>query len=198
MLNLSPSHIRLLQDRLSGGTPISTALSASIGDTIACSGLWRFFSDSFPSHGICWWNESSGWRQSWNSMMPPGLFSFGEDIVGNQLVLIPDHDQVFLWNHEDGSLADLLVPPAELLSTIVESGLDWIDFYSNGSLEIARKFGEVPFDSHLHWTQPLIVGGAVNLQNLSLVKCESHLVGHARLWLQIRDREPGTIIRLKS
>ena len=161
---------------------MEAVLPASVGNTVASEGLWRFFSDTFPPRGVHWWNNSSGWKEHWKPFLPAGLFSFGEDIFGNQLVIIPNQANVFLWNHEDGGFADLLLAPAELLSTVAESGIDWIDFYGNGSLEVARSYRRIPDDSHLHWTTPLILGGTVGLENLSVVERERHLVGHAKLW----------------
>ena len=70
--------------------------------------------------------------------------------------------------------------------------IDWIDFYSDGSLQIARGFGVVPEDSHLHWTTPLVLGGSVNLANLGIVPRDKHHVGHAKLWAQVSGLPPGT------
>ena len=197
MIELSANHVRRLEEGMVGGMPLEAALPASIGNTVTGAGLWRFFSDTFPPRGIRWWNNSSGWREHWKPFLPAGLFSFGEDVFGNQLVVISSQVSVFLWNHEDGGLVDLLLAPIELLSTVTESGLDWIDFYGNGSLEVARNHSRIPDDSHLHWTTPLILGGTVSLQNLSIVEREKHLVGHAKLWMQVRGLEPGSTIHVK-
>lgn len=129
--------------------------------------------------------------------LPTGLFSFGEDVFGNQLTVVRGEENVRLWNHENGAFIDLVLAPAELLSTIVESGIDWIDLYDNGSIEVARKYGRVPDNSHLHWTTPLVLGGAISLENLSLVERERHLVGHAKLWFQVAGLEAGSPIYAK-
>jgi hypothetical protein len=140
------------------------------------------------------WNSSSAWRREW--AIPLGFFhAFGEDIFGNQLVIRSDTENVFLWNHENGSLIDLLVDPGTLLEVVLKNGLSWIDFYTDDSLKIAEaKLREVPLDYHLHWTAPLILGGRVNADNTSIVDRSKHLVGHAQLWRQIRGLDPGTII----
>jgi hypothetical protein len=197
MIELSATHIRLLQEAIAGGASLETTLPVSVGNTVAGGGLWRFFSDTFPRRGSRWWNESSGWREHWKPFLPAGLFSFGEDVFGNQLILVRGEENVRLWNHEDGALIDLLLAPAELLSTVTESGIDWIDFYDNGSLEVARKYGGIADDSHLHWTTPLILRGAVSLENLSVLERDKHLVGHAKLWFQVAGLEPGSTIHVK-
>ena len=197
MIELTTSHVRRLEESIRGGTPPETALPTCIGNTAADGGVWRFFSDTYPPQGIRWWNESSGWVQHWKPFLPTGIFSFGEDVFGNQLVILPGEENVFLWNHEDGALADLLWAPAELLSTVAESGVEWIDFYSNGSIGVARAYTKLPDESHLHWTTPLILGGAVHSDNRSVVERERHLVGHAKLWLQVRGLEPGSTIHIK-
>jgi hypothetical protein len=193
MIELSADHVRRLEEGIAGGAPLEAALPASVGNAVAGGGLWRFFSDTLPPRGVRWWNESSGWREHWKSLLPAGLFSFGEDVFGNQVVVVPGAENVFLWSHEDGGFVDLLLAPAELLSTVAESGIDWIDFYGNGSLEVARNFGRIPDDSHLHWTTPLILGGAVSSENISVVERERHLVGHAKLWFQVRGLGKGDI-----
>ena len=197
MIEFSAIHVRRLEESMAECTPLEVALPAALGNTVAGRGCWRFFSDTFPPRGVRWWNESSGWREHWKPLLPAGLFSFGEDVFGNQLVVVSGEENAYLWNHEDGTFIDLLLAPAELLSTVVESGIAWIDFYGNGSLEIARKYGEIPNDSHLHWTTPLVLGGTVSLENLSVVERERHLVGHAKLWFQVRGLEPGSTIHVK-
>lgn len=198
MINLSANNIRLVEEGMAAGTRLETILPASIGNTVAAEGLWRFFSDIFPPQGVQWWNSLSSWKEHWKPFMPEELFSFGEDIFGNQLVIMSQQANVFLWNHEDGGLFDLLLEPAELLSTVVESGIDWIDFYGKGSLEVARSHQGIPDDSHLHWTTPLILGGGVGLENLTVVDRERHLVGHAKLWMQVRGLEPGSTVIINT
>jgi hypothetical protein len=197
MIELSAIHVLLLEESIARGMTLEMAFSTSVGNTVAASGLWRFFSDTFPPQGIHWWNESSVWKEHWKPFLPNGLICFGEDVFGNQLVIVHGEENIFLWNHEDGVLVDLLLVPTELLSTVAESGIDWIDFYAKGSLDIARKYGRIPENSHLHWTTPLVLGGAVRLENLEVVERERHLVGHAKLWLQIVGIEPGSNIHVK-
>lgn len=197
MIELSRDNVRLLRESIEAGTPLETAIPASIGNAFAGGGLWRFFSDTLPPRGVRWWNESSGWREHWKPLLPASFFSFGEDIFGNQLVIVSSKENGYLWNHENGAFLDLQLAPTELLLTVVENGIDWIDFYRNGSLEIARKYGRIPDNSHLHWTTPLVLGGAVSLKNLSVVERGEHLVGHAKLWFQVRGLELGQTIHIK-
>jgi hypothetical protein len=194
MTSLSKENLHLLRKELTTSVDPSNALRDSVGGRELCDGLWRLFSDSFPSGGTRYWNETSPWRVSWGHFLAPELYSFGEDVFGNQLVLLPQHEEAYLWNHENGECHDLLVSPLELLETVFENGLEWIDFYGDGSLSIARRYGQVPTNSHLHWTTPLILGGQVSFENVSLVERETHLVGHAKLWFQVSGLAAGTEI----
>ncbi len=142
--------------------------------------------------GIAGWN-SRAWKPLWQSFLPTGLFCFGEDVFGSQLAVVEGFKNAVLWNHENGECFNLLVSPCELLRTVLGSGLDWIDFYSEGSLAVARLYGAVPLDSHLHWTTPLILGGRVSRDNLTVVEREQHLAGHAKLWSQVGGLPIGAV-----
>lgn len=186
-VQLSLEQIAQLERSLAN-TPPTLAFAQSIGNTHLAEGLWRFYSASWPA-GV-----QSPWRSHWLPFLPGGFFSFGEDVFGNQLAVVDGCENMLLWDHENGELHDLFVTPPELLSTALQSGIDWIDFYSDGSLSVARQHGPVPLDQHLHWTTPLILGGSVSRENLCLVERESHLMGHAQLWSQISESPPGTTI----
>jgi hypothetical protein len=183
-----------LRRDLSDSIPLEVALSKRIGGAQIADGIWRFFSANYPIGGVAEWNLNSAWKREWE-LSPQVFHSFGEDLFGNQLIVQPGVQSVHLWNHENGSVIDLLLDPATLLETIVQSGLDWIDFYNDGSLKIAEKrLLDVSPECHLHWTTPLILGGKVGLANTSVVERSMHLVGHAKLWKQLCSRDPGTII----
>jgi hypothetical protein len=192
MTPLSLQHLARFDEFVASGMTTAVAFPKAIGGTCVCDGIWRFFSDSWPKGGISRWNTESLWKLQWQPFLPRDLFSFGEDAFGNQLVLVSGHENVLLWNHENGHCHDLLVGPCELLRTALDSGIDWIDFYSDGSLALARQHSSVPLDSHLHWTTPLILGGQVSPENISLVQREPHLAGHAQLWSQVAGLPPGT------
>lgn len=192
MTTLLSERLAELERLLAKGASSAEALPGAIGGSFISGGIWRFFSDSWPEHGISYWNTASAWKQHWQPFLPDGVFSFGEDIFGNQLVLVGNFANVMLWNHENGEFHDLLVGPCELLKTVAASGIDWIDHYSDGSLSVARQCGAVPLEMHLHWTTPLILGGQVSMDNVSVAPREPHLVGHAKLWQQIADLPPGT------
>lgn len=194
MTPLSSQQLIRLAGLLGSGATPALAFAQSIGGTFLCNGMWRFFSDSWPRGGITGWNVGSSWKCGWQPFLPSGLFSFGEDVFGNQLVLVSGYDKAFLWNHENGQRNDLFVKPSELLKIALDSGVDWVDFYSDGSLAVASDYGAVPLDMHLHWTTPLILGGEVSRANLCLVERESHLVGHAKLWAQVAGLPPGTTV----
>lgn len=183
-----------LRQELNLGIPLSEALSKAIGETQVAGGVWRFFSSRYPNGGVTKWNLASLWKLDWE-LQPAAFYAFGEDLFGNQLILQPNIENVYLWNHETGELVDLLLDPATLLETVVQSGLDWIDFYNDGSLKIAqRKLMDVPPECHLHWTTPLILGGQVMIENTSVVERALHLTGHAKLWKQLRACDSGAII----
>jgi hypothetical protein len=185
MTPLSLSNISRLDELLMDGMTFPVAFADAVGATSLCEGFWRFFSNSWPDGGASVWNTTSPWKTVWQPFLPAGLFCFGEDLFGNQIVLRSGHENVWLWNHENSDLHDLFVGPSELLKTAIESGINWIDFYSNGYLNTALRHGTVSPDQHLHWTTPLILGGSIQLNNVSVVERVPHLVGHARLWSQI-------------
>jgi hypothetical protein len=194
MRNLSSQDCLKLRHELDSAIPLAEALSNSLGETQAGGGIWRFFSAHFPDGGVVGWNSSAAWKREW-AIAPELFLSFGEDLLGNQLIIRPGFQNVHLWNHEDGSVVDLLLDPATLIEAVMESGLSWIDFYNDGSLKIAEaRLIDVPIECHLHWTTPLILGGKVSLENTSVVERSMHLLGHAKLWRQVRGCDPGTVI----
>lgn len=170
------------------------ALSQLLGDLTVAGGLWRFFSP----HKASRWNSPEVWRHSWSSL-PADLYFFGEDLWGNQLTLKPGSESVWLWNHENGELVDLLLDPVTLLETVIQSGIEWIDFYTPEMLTVGRaKLLDVPEDCHLHWTQPLILGGTVNNANTSVVEGAMHLRGHGDLSAQLNGLPLGTQVVVKQ
>lgn len=194
MRNLSSQDCLQLRHELSGAIPLADALSKSVGETQAGGGVWRFFSARYPNGGVAEWNSTVTWKLEWE-FTSTLVHAFGEDLFGNQLILRPDFENVHLWNHEDGSVVDLLLDPVTLLETVVQSGLDWIDFYNDGSLKIAEaRLMDVPTECHLHWTTPLILGGKLSVENTSVVERSMHLVGHAKLWRQLRGCDSGTVV----
>jgi hypothetical protein len=193
-VQLEQVHAEQLKELLGQGISILDALPRAVDGDDASGGLWRFYSENWPARGVRRWNSESRWRQAWDSTIPAGAFAFGEDIFGNQLMVVPRHETVLLWNHQDGRFADLYCDPVTLLSTVATNGIDWIDFYADGSLDVARRTGLAATDFHLHWTTPLVLGGAVSDSNISLVERESHLVSHAKLWSQIRGLSPGASV----
>jgi hypothetical protein len=197
-MQLEPTRIGRLQELLASGVSFSEASPKAIGGTDACGGLWRFYSESWPAGGVRYWNEKSVWKQHWQELLPVGAFAFGEDVFGNQLIVVPAREDVLLVNHENANCIELYCDPLSLLTTILNDGIDWIDLYGDGSLTIARRYVPVAQESHLHWTTPLILGGTVSDSNVSVVERESHLVGHAKLWSQVRGLPPGSIVTLKQ
>lgn len=194
MVELSPEHVTRFQQLLEDRAPLARAFSEALGGACLDNGLWRFFSDSWPDGGILGWNSESSWKQHWKPFLPSGVLSFGEDIFGNQLLLCEGFPNAMLWNHESAELFDRLVEPGELLKTVVDCGIDWIDFYADGMLSLARQCQPVSWETHLHWITPLILGGPIDESNLAVMERNAHLVGHAQLWSQISDLPPGTVI----
>lgn len=198
MSELSHAHIAVLRDQVNRGIALRAALPAALSGVRTAESFWKFYSVSWPGNGIDWWNSTSPWKTHWQRFLPQGLFSFAEDIFGNQLVVMNDREEVFLLNHENAVCHSLYLSPVELLSSVVESGIDWNDPYANGCVQVAREFGDVPEHSHLHWTTPLILGGSVTRENLSVVPRDQHHVGHAKLWAQISGFPPDTAVLPKN
>jgi hypothetical protein len=194
MMQLELAQVVRLQDSLASGAPFVEAAPQVIGGTEAGGCLWRFYSESWPAGGARRWNEGSSWKLHWREFLPYDAFAFGEDVFGNQLIVVPGHENAMLLNHENAACADLHCDPVSLLTTILNDGINWIDAYGDGSLTVARDYFPVARECHLHWTTPLILGGTVCNSNISVVERESHLVGHAKLWLQVRGLPPGTVV----
>lgn len=191
MSELPNSSIERLRNELPKG--VAEALAQVVGGCTAAGGLWRFFKPG----AVMLWNSPQAWRSTWPGLSP-GLFFFGEDVFGNQLALKQGSENVCLWNHENGELIDLLLDPATLLETVIQSGVDWIDFYATKMLVVGRvKLLDVPENCHLHWTQPLILGGPMTTENTSVVESGVHLRGHGSLWAQLHGLPPGTELVIK-
>jgi hypothetical protein len=127
---------------------------------------------------------------------PENVFTFGEDVFGNQLIVTAGTNTVLLCDHENGACFDLQLDVVDLLESVVQHGLSWVDFYSNGSLEVAQELiSGITWEQHLHWIHPLILGGAITDTNLSVVDRSAHLAGHVQLWKQVSGLAPGTEIR---
>src|SRR6266446_2801545 len=138
MRNVSAQDYQRLRRELSELVSLSDALPRAIGDAQVAGGTWRFFSAQYPKGGVAEWNLHSAWKREWK-LEPTQFYAFGEDLFGNQLIAQPGVENVHLWNHENGDAVDLLLDPATLLETVVQSGVGWIDFYGDGSLKIAEK-----------------------------------------------------------
>jgi len=198
MTELGPVHLGLLRAALGRGLGLRAALAESVGGTTTASGVWRFFSDSIPAGGVLKWNASGGWRAAWG-LADNQLYAFGEDVFGNQLMLVDDPAASLIWNHETGGLSELAFGPIDLLEIVAESGLEWLGYYQDGELAVAgQKAGSVSIEEHLHWTQPLVLGGVARVENTSLVDRHDHLIGHAELWCQVEDLPLGSSVVLGS
>jgi hypothetical protein len=184
-----------LRQRITNGESPRKVLPNSIGGTELCNGLWRFFSSDHPKSGVDHWNEE--WCTAWG-LSTKNVFVCGEDIFGNQLILPEEKTTVYLCNHENGSCDNLDLGIADLLEACLRHGLSWIDFYSDGSLNVAQsRLSDLTWEQHLHWTQPLILGGEVALNNLSIVDRFVHLAGHAKLWKQLSGLPTGVEVRIQ-
>lgn len=196
MEQMTQDDLARLRAAVEDGGPIHDHMARHIGERSTAGGFWRFFSLGYPPpEGLTGWN-SSEWRRHWPSLSPALLF-FGEDLLGNQLGIDPRNpaSDVVFWNHEDGAVLSLELDALSLLDAVAEAGVDWLDCYADGSPQVALNSGlAISPLVHLHWVKPLILGGLVNGQNLTLVEREPHLIGHGQLWAQIGDVEPGTEI----
>lgn len=188
-----PEDLDPLRRLLDEGRSVHSAIESLLGGKALASGFWRIFSAAWPSGGAAAWNGGD-WRGAWADMSA-GFYCVGEDVFGNQLALVPNGDEVYLWDHETGALNGLHLDPLALLESVVVGGVGWIDAYANGCLEIAGpRVAALPLDSHLHWVVPLALGGGVSEANLAPIERTAHLIGHAKLWRQVGGVAPGTRI----
>ena len=158
----------------------------TLGGTVTAKGLWRFFGKEAPSPGIEEWNGDGLWKSQWGACAC-GLACIGEDVFGNQLVCIGETQDLLIWDHENASLRTLEMTPDVAIEAVFKSGIDWIEFYDNNSPQVGLELlNTIPESSHLHWTTPLILGGKVCASNTSVVDRVSHMVGHGKLWQQVK------------
>lgn len=180
---------------LSQSDAVREALPACVGGKTLGNACWRLFSESHPKCGIDRWNQE--WCAAWG-IPRETAFMFGEDVFGNQLIVIASNKTVYVCDHENGSCYDLQLGVVDLLESVLKHGLSWIDFYSNGSLDVALGFVVgLTCEQQLHWTQPLILGGEIKPSNVSVVDRFAHLSGHIQLWKQVSALPPCTEIRIQ-
>ena len=192
MKNLVGRDVREAKERVSAGTPFSDVVPGVLGGTLLDNGFWRFFGSSEPgSLSLGTWSSPDTWKHAWNGLA--SLTFWGEDVVGNQL-LLDGEGNVYLWNHENALTIELGFDLFTILETCLSHGFGWVDFYSDGSYSLAkaRVRGELPLDSHWHWLQPRTLGGRATGENLTPVERVQHLIGHGKLWLQLRDLPEGS------
>lgn len=197
MQNLSKDSLQEFQKRFNPRISILDVVADTLGGSVTAGGLWRFFGKTSPAPGIAEWNDEPLWKMYWGPSAR-GLACIGEDLFGNQLVSIDETPDLLIWDHENGSLCTLDMAPDVAIEAVFESGVDWIEFYDNGSPQIGVELLDtIPETSHLHWTTPLILGGKVSASNTSVVERVSHMVGHGKLWQQVQGLPPGAPVVLK-
>jgi len=185
-------HSNLTQLRTLSSDASLEAVVSIVGDRTLGAGAWRFFGQQFPEGGIAAWNSpAAAWRLEWGESLL-GLLTFGEDVFGNQLLFSPGAGPVRIWMHENGEVVNTELDLATIAEAAMQNGLGWLDPYADGSLDAAADFGLPAPTNHLHWQTPLVLGGSVEVANLTLVEREAHLMGHAKLWARIGGLPPGT------
>jgi hypothetical protein len=190
---LTKVDVAALREGLQYGRAPEDVFAAATGGRSTGGGFWRFFSPTFPDGGLQGWDHAE-WRSYWPSL-PSSVLFVGEDLFGNQIGVRRDRPQgdALIWSHENGDFWSLEMPIAALLEAVVEAGVEWLDFYSDGSPQVAAESGlTVGGGQQLHWIKPLILGGTVTRDNLTLVERHAHLIGHGKLWAQVGHLPPGT------
>jgi len=137
--------------------------------------------------------NDAAWRAAWPEL-PASVLFLGEDVFGNQVSVVSGHANAQMWLHEDGSWVDLELPAGELVEAIAGHGSDWLDVYTDGELEAARRFRTataIDLDCHLHWVTPRFLGGRCAAHNLALMERHRHLAAHGSPWAQVRLLPPG-------
>lgn len=195
MDTLDSRHVSDLASAVAAGLPLHEAFPRHVGGRSAGNGAWRFFSPAHPGCGISDWNTA--WREAWG-VATADVSAFGEDVFGNQILAFAGRATVVLFDHESGGCHDLELGPVDLLSAVAEHGVSWIDSYGNGALAVAEGLsGSLDWEHHIHWTLPLILGGAIDAGNTSVVERHAHVRGHAKLRQQISGLPPGSETRLR-
>jgi hypothetical protein len=191
---IDSSELDALRLAVNGESGVHEALVRHVGGRILRD-MWRFYSAQHPNGGVEGWNRD--WRAAW-SLPSDKVCAVGEDLFGNQLVQLTPRETVYIFNHEDGFCHDLELGMVDLLDAVFNHGFEWIDFYANGCLEAATPLMKnLSWEQHLHWRQPLSLGGRPVFENLVVAERGAHLSWHAQFWRQISDLPPGSEIRLR-
>jgi hypothetical protein len=184
MRALTALELAELKKRTDAGTPLAEVIPAVLGGATLDHGFWRFFyPDGVGMLSMAKWNSPNVWKHAWSGLASTTFW--GEDVFGNQIIL-DGGGSVFLWNHENAAAIETGFDLHTVLETGLKHGLAWLDFYSDGSHAlVGEQKRELSTDRHWHWIQPRILGGAIAAGNLTSIERVQHLVGHAKLWLQV-------------
>lgn len=192
---INTADIADLKTAIAEGHLLSGLLPQCVGGKGLEGGMWRLFSKTHPSCGLEEWNQE--WCSAWG-ITDESVLAFGEDIFGNQLLVVQSHSTIYLCDHENGSCHDLELEVIDLLDSVVHHGIEWIDFYSKETMKVGRYYlPRLTWEQHVHWTQPLILNGEMTMQNTSIVDRLAHMQGHAQLWAQVSGLSHGDEVHLQ-
>jgi hypothetical protein len=125
-----------------------------------------------------------------------GIDFIGEDAFGNVLILLNETVQII--DHEEFSLTNTYIELEEFKKTIISDGYFWVDCYTNEDLEIFNHYQQkLPIESHIHWIQPLFLGGNKELNNTVTLERLIHWKGHFELQKQIKGLDAGDWVIIK-
>ncbi|SFN18615.1 hypothetical protein SAMN05428949_1824 [Chitinophaga sp. YR627] len=122
-----------------------------------------------------------------------GLFSFGQDIFGNQFVFDQLNNQISVFNIEDGSRTPVAKSFAEWL---VEFTAD-LDYFSGWSYQkqYTEKY-ELPIENRIVPIKPFVIQGAFTIDNFFDTAFPEYIIYNADIAKQIFHLEEGKPVKL--
>ncbi|PWV56389.1 SMI1/KNR4 family protein [Chitinophaga sp. S165] len=121
------------------------------------------------------------------------VFSFGQDIFGNQFVFDEHNGEVSLFNIESGQIDRLAKNFAEWMDVFVAD----VEYLTGRIYEQEWKADhEFPFDSRLQPKLPFVMGGDYSVSNFYINSYPSYISYNADMAKQIYNLKDGEKIKL--
>lgn len=139
---------------------------------------------------LSFWNAEETWRFAYAGLADDSFF-FAQDVFGNPFAL--QTAGVVLFDAETGT-TELVAPTvAEWAENVLSN-----DYWSGWSLAHAwqTQHGPLPQDHRLLPTQPFVLGGTFDVNNLRAVPALEGMRFRGHLATQIRDFPDGTTFQL--
>ncbi|EAY24868.1 SMI1/KNR4 family protein [Microscilla marina] len=160
-----------------------------------------FFNGSLHFYGVCAdlpfhsiMNVNSHLRSCYKDLSQ-GIFSFGEDLFGNQFCF--SKDGVILFNLESAEKEKIATNFEGFLAAIFDNSED-LDYYTGQSLmqEWQSLGHSLQYGERLCPKQPFIIGGEFEVENLHVKSFDKNLEYNSKIAYQISNLPDGTEIKI--